>query len=224
MESKNIKQFIGLVLFIALISYVFLFKLSTIADAEIISKEDEIKIKLKETVNTFELKSPTEVFNNKLLVFVSAQTGLNYSESQFIIDRCNNSDVELFLILGLIKNESDFEPNITGNSGEIGLGQLMERTAKHYSKQLGYIYTKEDTYDPKRNIDLVVEHISYLKQLYENDEHKVLTAYNRGTKGLENYIKDKKSPYEESSMSNYSVEVLKYRDEFKKEFEKYVGK
>lgn len=224
MESKNIKQFIGLVLFVALISYVFLFKLSTIADAEIISKEDEIKIKLKEAVNTFELKSPTEVFNNKLLVFVSAQTGLNYSESQFIIDRCNNSEVELFLILGLIKNESDFEPDSTGNSGEIGLGQLMERTARHYSNQLGYEYTKADTYDPKRNIDLVVEHISYLKQLYENDEHKVLTAYNRGTKGLENYIRDKKSPYEKSSMSSYSVEVLKYRDEFKKEFEKYVGK
>jgi soluble lytic murein transglycosylase-like protein len=224
MESKNIKQFIGLVLFVALISYVFLFKLSTIADAEIISEENELKIKLKEAVNTFELKSPIEVFDNKLLVFVSAQTGLNYSESQFIIDKCNNNDVELFLILGLIKKESDFNPDSTGNSGEIGLGQLMERTARHYSYQLGYEYNKEDTYEPKRNIDLAVEHISYLKQLYENDEHKVLTAYNRGTKGLENYIRDKKSPFEVSSMSSYSVDVLKYRDEFKKEFEKYVSK
>lgn len=224
MESKNIKQFIGLVLFVALISYVFLFKLSTIADAEIISQEEALKLKLKEITNTFEFKTPTKVFENKLLVFVSAQTGLNYSESQFMIDKCNKNDVELFMILGLIKKESDFNPDSTGNSGEIGLGQLMERTARHYSNQLGYKYTKEATYDPTRNIDLAVEHILYLKQLYENDEHKILTAYNRGTKGLENYIRDKKSPFEESSMSSYSVDVLKYRDEFKKEFEKYVSK
>lgn len=224
MESKNIKQFIGLVLFVTLISYVFLFKLTTIADAEIISQEESIKLRLKEVVNTYEFKRPTEVIDNKLLVFVSAQTGLSYSDSQFMIDKCKKSDVELFLILGLIKKESDFNPNTTGSSGEIGLGQLMEKTAKHYSKLLGYQYSKEETYDPKRNIDLAVEHISYLKKLYDNDEHKILTAYNRGTKGLENYIRDQKSPFDDSSMSSYSVEVLKFRDDFKKEFENYVSK
>lgn len=224
MESKNIKQNIGLIMFICLISYVLLFRLSTIADAESISYEETIKLRLKKITSTYELITPTRVLENEILVFVSSQTGLSYKESQFMIDKCNKNDVELFLLLGLIKKESDFNPDTTGNSGEIGLGQLMERTAKHYSNLLGYEYTKKDTYDPIRNIDLAVEHLSYLKNMYENDVHKILTAYNRGTKGLENYMRDKRSPFEESSMSTYSVDVLKYRDEFKKEFENYVSK
>ncbi len=224
MESKNIKQYMGLIMFVCLISYVFLFKLGTIVDAEILSYEETTKLRLKEITNTYELLTPTKVFENRLLVFVNVETGLNYSESQFMIDKCRDNDIDLFLLLGLLRKESGFDPNTTGNSGEIGLGQLMERTARHYSNQLGYEYSKEETYDPVRNIDLAVEHLSYLKELYNNDEHKILTAYNRGTKGLENYINDKRSPFEDYSMSSYSVGVLKYRDEFKQRFEKFQNK
>lgn len=224
MESKNIKQYMGLIMFVCLISYVFLFKLGTIVDAEILSYEETTKLRLKEITNTYELLTPTKVFENRLLVFVNVETGLNYSESQFMIDKCKDNDIDLFLLLGLLRKESGFDPDTTGNSGEIGLGQLMERTARHYSNQLGYEYSKEETYDPVRNIDLAVEHLSYLKELYNNNEHKILTAYNRGTKGLENYIKDKRSPFEDYSMSTYSVGVLKYRDEFKQRFEKFQNK
>ena len=221
MESKNIKQYIGLLMFVCLISYVFLFKLSAIVDAEILSYEETTKVRLKKIVNTYELLTPVKVIENRLLVFVNVETGLNYSESQFMIDKCKDKDIDLFLLLGLFKKESGFDPDTTGNSGEMGLGQLMEKTAKHYSQKLGYEYEKKMIYDPMRNIDLAAEHLSYLKQKYDGDEHKMLTAYNRGTKGLDNYIKDKRSPFEEYSMSSYSVDVLKNRDEFKTRFEKF---
>ena len=221
MESKNIRQYMGLIMFVCLISYVFLFKLSAIVDAEILSYEDTTKVRLKKIVNTYELLTPTKVIENQLLVFVNVETGLNYSESQFMIDKCREKDIDLFLLLGLLKKESGFDPNTTGSSGEIGLGQLMEKTARYYSNKLGYEYDKEAVYEPTRNIDLAIEHLSYLNQLYSGDEHKMLTAYNRGSKGLENYINAKRSPFEEYSMSTYSVDVLAYRDEFKKLFEKF---
>lgn len=221
MESKNIKQYMGLIMFVCLISYVFLFKLSAIVDAEILSYEETTKVRLKKIVNTYELLTPTKLIENQLLVFVNVETGLNYSESQFMIDKCNDKDIDLFLLMGLLKKESGFDPNTTGSSGEMGLGQLMEKTAKYYSNKLGYEYDEKLIYEPTRNIDLAVEHLAYLKQLYNGDEHKMLTAYNRGAKGLENYIRDKRSPFEEYSMSSYSVDVLAYRDEFKEQFEKF---
>lgn len=223
MEDKNIKQSIIFVLFVCLISYICLFKLDVVADAEILSADtNSSEIKSETIINTYELLSPTKILKNQLLVFVSVKTGLNYSESKFIVDKCKQKDIDLFLLLGLLKKESGFDPNSTGSSGEIGLAQLMEKTAKHYSNKLGYEYDRKMIYDPKTNVDIAVEHLSYLSKLYDGYVHKVLTAYNRGTKGLENYINGKESPYEDPCMSSYSVEVLNFMDQLKEEFEQYV--
>lgn len=221
MESKSIKQFLSVVMFICLISYVCLFKLSAIVDAEILANEEIKKINTERIVNTYELLTPTRVIENQLIVFVNIETGLSYSESQFMIDKCRSKDIDLFLLIGLIRKESGFDPNTTGSSGEMGLGQLMERTAKYYSNKLGYEYDKKMIYEPTRNIDLAVEHLAYLKELYNGDVHKMLTAYNRGTKGLENYITDRRSPFEEYSMSSYSVDVLNFSSEYKEKFSKF---
>ncbi|QSX07103.1 lytic transglycosylase domain-containing protein [Sedimentibacter sp. zth1] len=219
MESRNIKQFICLSVFICFVSYVFLFKLSTVVDAEI-KEEQEVfsNIAVEKILNTKELITPIKVIENQLLVFVNVETGLKYNECNFMINKCKEKDIDIFLLLGLLKKESGFNPSSTGSSGEMGLAQLMEKTARHYSTQLGYEYSQKIIYDPVTNIDLAIEHLSYLKKLYNGDKHKILTAYNRGTKGLENYIEAKRSPYEELGMSTYSVDTLQYSEEFKEQF------
>lgn len=222
MESRNIKQFISLSVLICLVSYIFMFKLSAVADAQIKEENEVFKnISSEKIINTRELLTPIKVIENQLLVFVNVETGLKYNECYFMINKCKEKEIDIFMLLGLMKIESDFNPGSTGSSGEMGLAQLMEKTARHYSSQLGYEYNEESVYDPIRNIDLAVEHLVYLKKLYNGDKHMMLTAYNRGTKGLQTYMEQKKSPYEDPSMSTYSVEALKYSEEFQEQFVKF---
>lgn len=219
MSNKNIKQFICLAILVCMTSYVLLFKLCSQVDAESLKDEELLNnISFERVINTDELLTPTKIVENQLLVFVNISTGLKYSECKFMIDNCEEKDIDIFLLLGLLKKESGFDPNSTGSCGEMGLAQLMEKTAKHYSEQLGYEYSSKIIYDPTTNIDLATEHLRYLKSRYEGNLHKMLTAYNRGTGGLESYIFSKRSPYELSYMSTYSVETLQYSEEFKEQF------
>ena len=218
MESKNIKHFIVLALIVCLVSYVGLLKLSSDVNAEDLSYEDTTKARLSKMVESFELISPTQVLESKLLAFVSAESGLDYEASQFMIDKCRSKGIDLFLVLGLIQNESKFNVNATGSSGEIGLGQLMEKTAAHYSNILGYSFSREASYEPKRNIDLLVEHLSYLYQTVGDDIHGVLTAYNRGVGGMQAYVSRGASPYGSATMSDYSVRVIEKMEVFRAKF------
>jgi soluble lytic murein transglycosylase-like protein len=91
----------------------------------------------------------------------------------------------------------------------------MENTARIIAENLGYSYEHEMLLDPQFNIKLTLTQLSYLKNVYDNDLHKVLNAYNRGQKGLEDYLKSQ----DVRGISDYSLKVLQYAKGFKEEFE-----
>ncbi len=179
----------------------------------------EVVVAEKIGVNAINLLLLTESYEQNLLEFVMSETGFSREESQFFIDTCERKNVDVFIAMAISYNESRFDPNVTGNSGEIGLFQLMSSTAKHYSDVLGYEFDVESTYDVTRNIDLATEHLKVLFDKYD-DAHMALTAYNRGSGGLESYIYSGESVYEEPWMSSYSVKTLELAESFKEKFEK----
>jgi len=154
----------------------------------------------------------------QLIEYTHSLTDLEYDDCAFIVDECKNRNIDLFLVLGVIKRESDFNPKARGLAGERGLGQLMEDTAKVVAENLGYIYDPNKLYETRYNLKLTITQIAYLLNLYNNDIHMALTAYNRGQQGLVEFMDRREN--KNSAASDYSNMVIYFANEYKEGFRK----
>ena len=174
-----------------------------------------------------------EVINNKKVVsvitderifektkeseYITEKFGLEEGVAAYLVEQCQEKKIDLFLVLGLIRTESNFNTMVVGTQGERGLGQLMENTAKPLAKNLGIEYDPEKLFEPKYNIKLFMTQLKYLNDILDNDLHKVLTAYNRGEYGLKRYMTSREG-IRNPAQSSYSSKVLKYAYEYRAQF------
>lgn len=164
------------------------------------------------------IKKEEEKIYAELEDFIVDVSGLSREDSTYLIESCENIEVDPLLILSLIRVESFFDPYLVGTSGERGLGQLMANTAKPVAESIGVEYNPDKLFEPKYNILLFTTQFKYLMDYYEGDIHKTLTAYNRGQYGLEKYIASRSS-HARPEVSIYSSTILKYADEYKNQFD-----
>lgn len=216
------KRYLVILFVICSSSYFMMLSMVMTAEAEdiyVASEKSTQTIKIESIVNDLR-----EIYLNEIVLkeYISSLTQLSKDECELIIKGSRNNQIDLFIVLGVLKTESDFDPYAVGLSGERGLGQLMENTAIPVAQNLGYEYDPEKLFNPEYNIELTITQLSYLHNLYEKDINKTLTAYNRGKQGLIDYINEGKSPYNNPAMSDYSVKVLKYANQFKEEFESLI--
>jgi len=91
---------------------------------------------------------------------------------------CQDFDVDEYLILGLIRAESFFDPTIKSRVGANGLTQLMEGTAGDIAKKLKIqVY---DINDPDINIQFGTYYLSELIGRLDGSQILSLFAYNGG--------------------------------------------
>jgi len=91
---------------------------------------------------------------------------------------CQDYGVDEYLILGLIRAESFFDPNIQSNAGANGLTQLMEATAGDIAKKMKIqVY---DLNDPDINIRFGTYYLSELIERLKGSQILSLFAYNGG--------------------------------------------
>lgn len=121
------------------------------------------------------------------------------------------------LLYGIIKTESNFDPDAKSHAGAIGLMQLVPDTftwmQAYYKEENSYVF--EDLYDPGLNIDYGAEVLSVLLKMYEVEETAVC-AYNAGLGNVDEWLKDpgysddgktlKKIPFKESESYVRTVE------------------
>lgn len=212
------EKYLSILLVICILSYFMMVNLSMTAAAEDLSNyytKTEIVRRdgfIYDLINTYLEKK-------ELIEYMQIITNLDYDDCEFIVNECKNNNLDPFIVLGIIKRESDFNPMAQGAAGERGLGQLMENTAKTVAENLGYDYEPDKLFDSRYNLKLTITQISYLIKLYDNDLHKALTAYNRGQQGLIDYMENNEKNY--SAVSDYSANVLKFANEYKDEFVKF---
>ena len=101
------------------------------------------------------------------------------------------NNLDKMLVYAIIKAESNFEPNITSQSGAMGLMQVMEETAREIADELGYVYEeKENLYEPEVNIMIGTRYFANLLKAYEGNTNLALAAYNAGIGNVNKWIKE----------------------------------
>lgn len=114
---------------------------------------------------------------------------LKYTE--YVEEYAKQNEIDKMLVYAIIKAESNFEPNITSNSGAMGLMQLMESTAKETANKSNIEFTtKEILYQPKTNIMLGTTYFAELLKQYYNNINLALAAYNAGIGNVTKWIKE----------------------------------
>lgn len=112
--------------------------------------------------------------------------------------------VDKDLIMAVIKQESDFNPNVVSSAGAMGLMQLMPENVREEGVS--------NPYDIQENINAGTKQLKDLLNMYGNRKEMALAAYNAGPGTLRNRnVKDVsdiyKLPYE---TRDYVKKVMKY--------------
>lgn len=129
------------------------------------------------------------------------------------------------LVFGVIKTESNFDPDAQSNRDAYGLMQITEDTLNWAMLREGKnaAYTAEDLYDPEINIKYGCFILSLLLEEFE-DLGTALAAYNAGRSNVLKWLKDSRysedgitlhtTPYNETN--RYMEKVLTYQEKYQK--------
>ena len=103
--------------------------------------------------------------------------------------------IDNYLLYGIIKTESDFDPNAVSSAGAIGLMQITPETFEwiqtYYVDEEYDKYTVDDLYNSGINIDYGTNILSVLLDMYGNEDTAVC-AYNAGVGHVNSWLEDKK--------------------------------
>lgn len=86
------------------------------------------------------------------------------------------NEIPVDLALGVVKHESSFDADATGQAGEIGLMQIKLSTAR----DMGYQGSAEELYEPSTNIRWGMKYLGKARQLAGGSECGTLSKYNGG--------------------------------------------
>lgn len=85
-----------------------------------------------------------------------------------------------YLVLALIHQESLFNPNARSVSDARGLMQLLPTTAEHWAPNAGLAAAPLDLYDPALSVRIGTVYLHNLMELFGGDQFKAVAAYNGG--------------------------------------------
>lgn len=98
--------------------------------------------------------------------------------------------IELPLLLALIRQESEFEPDVVSPAGARGLMQLMPYTARRVAKTLRLRYDRRRlTSDLDYNVRLGTTYLAGLIDQYNGSYVLSLAAYNAGPQNVRNWVR-----------------------------------
>ncbi len=147
---------------------------------------------------------PTEINANYVLVMkekpVHFSVGTDVTKyDQLIAKTAEKYQVDSALVKAVIKAESNFNHQAVSRVGARGLMQLMPATASYLQVP--------DSFHPEQNIEGGVRYLRYLLNLYQNNLHLALAAYNAG-EGAVNRYNRQIPPYRETQ--TYVRRVLSF--------------
>lgn len=105
------------------------------------------------------------------------------------IRRYAASHVPPFLVAGIIREESLYNPRALSPVGAMGLMQLMPETANRIARRLGLDpVNREDLLHADLNVRLGVDYVAQLLRDYQGNLIRAVAAYNAGPKAVSRWI------------------------------------
>lgn len=119
-------------------------------------------------------------------------------------------DIDFAFLMGLIRNESNFQVDVISGTNDYGLMQINQKNHEWLSNAVGVT----DFLDPYQNIQAGLYILGNLFEKYD-DPHMVLMAYNMGEGGAS------KLWDQGIYQSKYSNRVLEYQETYIKELNEH---
>lgn len=145
-----------------------------------------------------------EYFNNRAYarsLALANQTPRSQRERDFyryplafwdlIQQKAQERDLDPFLVVALIRQESLFDVRARSPAAALGLMQLIPPTAARLARRLGFsLPSPERLFDPDLNLTLGTQYLKDLLERYGNDWHKALAAYNAGEAAVDRWERE----------------------------------
>lgn len=105
--------------------------------------------------------------------------------TQTLITESQKQGLDPIFILAVIQTESSFNPKARGSAGEIGLMQILPKTAEWIAKKYKIPWKGERTLlDPAMNVRIGISYFAHLRANFESRAYHYLPAYNMGPKNM----------------------------------------
>lgn len=134
---------------------------------------------------------------------------LNYDEQEKKFDKiilyyAKKNRLDPYLVKGMMKVESHFDPDAVSAAGAHGLLQLMPKTGERYGVT--------DLFDPQQNIKGATRYLRDLSLMFGGDTRLIVAAYNCG----EDLVIRTRAVPDIPETQGYVRAVLEARDHYKK--------
>jgi soluble lytic murein transglycosylase len=115
---------------------------------------------------------------------------LKYTE--YITKYSKEYDLDPYLVISIIRAESNFKITAKSNKDAHGLMQITSDTASWIAEQMKLeTFKLEDLYIPEINIKMGCWYLNNLKQEFKGNVDLVLAAYNGGRGNVKNWLQKK---------------------------------
>lgn len=157
------------------------------------------------------LRTNAQTKNTKEITFQPLPEDMDIKLQEKVFAICKEEGVSFPLVMAIIKNESDFNPDTIGEDGDMGLMQVVPKWHRNRMENLDIT----DIMEPEQNVRLGV---SYLKECLKNhpgNTSLALMAYNMGEERASELIKQ--GVYE----SDYATEIEETMEMYNEWMEEY---
>jgi soluble lytic murein transglycosylase len=129
-----------------------------------------------------------------------------YDISKAVIVEANHHKMDPFFLLAVIKTESKFNVKAHGTHGEIGLMQILPKTARWMAAQAGLSSRHINLEDPIVNIRIGATYFAHLRHKFEGKGAHYVAAYNMGSKNVRRLLAKNIEPhiYSGRVLGNYA--------------------
>ena len=145
-----------------------------------------------------------------------------YKHKQIINKYSEEYDLDPYLVLAIIKTESNFEKKAVSKKSAKGLMQIMDSTGEWAAKEIGINYFLPDMlYDEELNIRIGTWYLNNLKEEF-SDLDLIIAAYNGGSGNVNKWLGDDAYSIDGESLSYIPFpETKKYVDRVKLNYNIY---
>ncbi|HZG15774.1 MAG TPA: lytic transglycosylase domain-containing protein [Candidatus Bathyarchaeia archaeon] len=106
-----------------------------------------------------------------------------------VLQASNQFQVNPYLVLAIIRAESDFSTDKISKKGAVGLMQVMPDTANWVVNQANFEpITEAELFHAKTNIEIGTWYLAFLLNKFGGDQVKAIAAYNAGPGKVSEWI------------------------------------